>query len=517
MRRIRSNASWKGKTDPVTARLKNMSRSYISIDLGATNGRICVGRLTPDGTLSINEVHRFRNVPLYRDRHIYWDLPGILSEIEQGMIQAVSNHPGCVSIACDSWALDHGFLDHNGKSIGLPHSYLDHRTHNFFEKIRDKVPLLDIYERTSSALIPFATLGQLFTTFHSHPEYCRTVKSFLFICDLVHDHLCGVKACEISLAGASQIFSLRDKDWDRDLIHKAGLPEGIFPPVNSAGTILGQLSPSIRQKLNIPDLQVIQSVCHDTASAIAAAPLRSRKDLVISAGTWSMMGLEVDQPVKGAKAMGLVCGPYPVPPNRLFLLRGVMGLYLLERFMKELTVNNLDEILDSASVEKPFQCLFQPDHPLFAGQGSLSSALAEWCGMTDQPIPPTPGGIVRSLLESLALCSAESVNILGELAGYCPERIVMVGGGSRNRLLNQFIANATGLAVHTGVAEAATAGNLLYQAIALGDLPGPESICEVIRNSFHEDIYAPSDQNIWKRAFKDYQQNGQRFSVRQKD
>lgn len=489
------------------------SRKYIAIDLGATSGRVCVGTLTDQRILRIDEVHRFRNTPLQHNNHIFWDLPSLIDEIEQGLALVVATYQGCVSVACDSWALDHGFIDRTDQVLALPYCYRDSRTHNFFKDVSPFISPQEIFRRTASALIPFSSLGQLYTSMKDQPDIFDSADCFLFMCDLVHHHLCATRSCEISMAGASQLYSLHRGGWDFDLIRQVGLRESIFPRINPAGTVLGTLRPSIRSRLNLPGLQVVQSVCHDTAAAIAAAPLTSRNDLVISAGTWNMMGLAVDQPTDDPLALDHLCGTYPVPPNELFLLQGVMGLYLLECFLNEHPDIHLKTMLDVVVDEKPFQCLLQLDHPHFQGQPCFTTALRLWCQKTRQTYPSTEAGVIRSILESLALLTRQSLKALSKLADICCERIVIVGGGSRNRLLNQFIANATGLHVISGVPEATTAGNLLYQAVALGDLASPADIREITRNSFPEEIFLPVGRDQWNQAYDSYQTLKHRYAI----
>jgi sugar (pentulose or hexulose) kinase len=312
--------------------------------------------------------------------------------------------------------------------------------------------------------------------------------------DLIHHHLTGESATESCITSTSQLTNWKTLDWDWDLIELCHLPKHLFPPIHPTGTLLGPLSSALAERLKVPRWQVCQTGGHDTACAVAAAPLSSTPELVISSGTWSMLGIEVAEPIISAEAAQLVCGSYVIPGPRWCFMRGVMGLWLLERFRHEENLGPVGELVAGASQSRSKSCLFDPQAELFQSSLSFREALTQWCIATRQPIPQETSGIVRSILESLALFCHEAMENLAKLAGRELRQVVIVGGGSRNRLLNQLIANATGLPVRVGHAESTVIGNLLCQAVGMGALTSFDEIRGVVNCSFPTEEYLPQDQ-----------------------
>lgn len=476
------------------------TRNYLALDLGATSGRAMVGSF--DGEcLEVREVHRFQNAPVPTPDGLRWDLPGILAECETALGIAARRHPGICSVACDSWGVDHGFIAADGSPLALPFSYQDSRTQEMLAEINSVLPLDDLFRLTGTAVVPITTLFQLVATKRSHPDLLARATRFLFMTDLVHQHLGGEASAEHTMASTSSLFACDREDWCDEVLSRFELPRAIFPPVVAAGSALGSLRREIALGAGLGDCRIIAPGCHDTASALIGAPVESDEDLVVSSGTWSMLGLVVPKPVSAHECVGLGCGNYRIPGRRWALLRGIMGLWLFDRFRREDGIEDAATLCQLALGGRAFAVVFDPGNPVFQGGESLRSVMGEWCRRTGQEMPDDCGTIARAILESLALYYRESVSQLSRLAGRAVRRLVIVGGGTKNAVMSQFTADATGLPVVIGSMEAAAAGNLLVQAVAMGDLAGFDDIRAVACRSHEPPTLDPCGLANWDEAW----------------
>lgn len=471
-------------------------QEFLALDLGATSGRACLGKLDGD-KLEVMEIHRFPNQPHRTGSSLRWDFPNLVLEIESALQKAAALAPNMVSVGCDSWGLDHGFLDASGALLTLPFSYQDPRTQDALSRIEAVLTREDLFARTAAPCVAISTLGQLMTTQALDSSYLDRARTLLFIPDLVHHYLTGEAATEFCIASTSQLTSWRSREWDIELISRFGLPNQLFPPIEPTGSHIGNLRNSLASQLGIPSWEVYHPAGHDTASAVAAAPITSPSDLIISSGTWSMLGILVDEPVTSPEAAQRGCGTYGIPGPGWCFMQGVMGLWLLERFRQEEQAGAIEELVKQAEEVHRVSCLFDPQNEVFSRVSTFREGLTQWCQSTGQVIPGSVGEWVRCILESLALYCDRAIRNLARLAGRKIERVVIVGGGSRNQLLNQLTANATGLPVIVGPAEATVIGNILVQAVGKGELGSFTDLRKVVANSWPVQEYEPMEWDLW--------------------
>ncbi|MCA9449780.1 MAG: hypothetical protein KC931_21850, partial [Candidatus Omnitrophica bacterium] len=360
---------------------KLKTRDYLALDLGATSGRAILGNLDGD-RLSLREVHRFPNGPIERNGHLHWDLPRILSEVEIGIAKAFELSPELVGMACDSWGVDHGFQDNDGQPIDLPFSYQDSRTQGILETPPLSGNAERIFQRTAAPSTPISTLSQLVVTKKNNHDLWSQARQFLFTPDWVHHHLTGVSVCERTMASTSQLHSWQNGNWDWDLAEEMGIESSLFPMIGTAGDRIGELKSDLANRLKVNGCPVHLPACHDTASAFAAAPCVNEETVILSSGTWSMLGIRVANPILAGEIFELGGGNYALPGNDWALSRGIMGLWLLDRFKNEEGFESLRELVELAKTAEPLACLIDPENPLFQERDPIANLIRQWAEST---------------------------------------------------------------------------------------------------------------------------------------
>jgi rhamnulokinase len=463
-----------------------LTRTLAAVDLGAQSGRVAVGRFG-GGRLTVEEVHRFPNVPISDDR-LRWDLPRLRADVETGLRKA-----GRVdSVAVDSWAVDFGLLDDSGQLLANPVHYRDARRAAAFDEVMEQIPARDLYERTAIQLLPINTLYELAA---EGAEALSRAARLLLIPDLFHHWLCGSESTERTNASTTQCFDPHAGDWARDLLDGLGVPTAMLPEVVPPATVLGQTPGGAA---------VVATATHDTASAVAATPLRGGGSAYLSVGTWSLVGVELDEPIVDDAAFranltneGGVEGTYRV-------LRNLTGLWLLHECRRVWAeagrTYEFAQLVELARTAAPLRSLIDPNDPRFSEPGDMPARIAEFCRETAQDVPGDEAATVRSILESLALKHAETVDLLAEVTGRELGELHVVGGGASNGLLCAWTAQAAERPVSAGPVEATVIGNLLVQAIALGELSSVDEGRELVRRSFIATTYEPTPDAAWREA-----------------
>jgi rhamnulokinase len=477
-----------------------------AIDLGAESGRVFLG--TFDGErLSVEEIHRFPNVPVRVQGTLYWDILRLFEGVREGLLRAARVSGGRIaSVGVDTWGVDFALLDRQGRLIGNPVHYRDRRTEGMMERVFQRIPREEIYRRTGIQFMPINTLYQLFAMVAREDPWLEIAHTFLTIPDLFHYWLSGVKACEFTNATTTQCYDPLAGDWAWDLLGRLGIPTHLFPEILPPGTILGPLQPELAQELGLPETQVVAPASHDTGSAVAAVPFQHPDAAYISSGTWSLVGVEVRAPVIREEALadnftneGGVGGTFR-------LLKNVMGLWLLQECRRTWAAQgqqwDYEALVRLAEAAPPLRSLIDPDDPRFLPPGEMPARIQAFCQETGQPIPEEPAEIVRCILESLALKYRWVIERLEALLARPIPLIHVVGGGSRNALLCQWTADAAGRPVLAGPAEATALGNLIVQAMALGHLSNLEEARAVIRRSFAPLLYEPRASSTWEEAYQ---------------
>lgn len=464
--------------------------NYLAIDLGAESGRVMLGRLA-DGRLTLQEVHRFPNGPVSQPDGLHWDAARLFTEIKTGITLGMqaAQPEGIAGLGIDTWGVDYALLDARGELLGNPYHYRDARTDGLVEAACAQVGREAIFEATGIQFMQLNTLYQLLAE-RRQGTLLPAARTFLTMPDLFNYWLTGRQVSEFSNATTTQCYDPRRGDWARDLLRSLDLPDGIFPPVVAPGTVLGPLLPELNLSPVSAATQpvVIAPACHDTGSAVAAVPAHNADFAYISSGTWSLMGAELSAPVINARALeGNFTNEGGVGGTFRFL-RNITGLWLVQEcrrtWREQGQAYTYDELTALASQAAPLRSVINPDAPEFLKPGDYPRLIQAYCQRTGQPVPGTVGEIVRCALESLALKYRQTFEQLEAILGKRLEPVHIVGGGSRNRLLNQLTANALGRRVIAGPVEATAIGNILVQAVALGELESHAAARAVVRQSF---------------------------------
>ncbi|MFD1931959.1 rhamnulokinase family protein [Nonomuraea mangrovi] len=444
---------------------------FTAVDLGASSGRVMRAEVTAD-RVELVEVHRFPNRPVTVAGTLHWDVLALYQDMLEGLRKAGEAD----SIGIDSWAVDYGLLDDRGGLIGNPVHYRDARTARYTERLG-----ADGYQVNGLQFLPFNTLYQLLESRLGHAE------TLLMIPDLLTYWLTGVKGAELTNASTTGLFDVRGRDWARPLIAELGLPMRIFPEISVPGTVVGPLNADVGREVGHGGV-VTRVASHDTASAVVAVPAQTPGFAYISCGTWSLVGVELDEPVLTGDSMAANFTNEAGVDGTIRYLRNVMGLWILQECMRVWGESDLDGLLRAAALAEPYRMVIDPDDPGFLPPGDMPARIDAYCARTGQPSPGSRAQAVRCILESLALAYRRAVGDAARLSGREIEVVHIVGGGARNALLCQLTADATGLPVVAGPVEAAALGNVLVQARAMGLAADPR---ELVRRSQPLRTYHP--------------------------
>ncbi len=479
-----------------------MPTHHLACDLGAESGRLMLGTIA-DGRLALEELHRFPNRVSRTGDSLHWDIPRLFDELKVGLKKAAALKVPIASISTDSWGVDYVLLDARGKVIPPAFHYRDPRTALGVERVRAKVPRPEVFAETGIQFMPLNTLYQLAA---EEPARLREASQMLMIADAFNFWLSGTARIEESNASTTQLYDPRAQLWSGKLLQALGLPAKLFPAIVSSGTRLGTLTPELALETGLGEIAVIAGCSHDTAAAVAAVPASGENWAYLSSGTWSLLGLELSQPLLTDACRELNFTNEVGFGGSIRLLKNISGLWLVQECRREWAQAGQDfdyaTLTRLAAETPPFVSLINPGDQRFLAPSSMTGAMAEFCRETKQPVPATPGAFVRCALESLALLYRRTLRDLEQLTGRHIKQLHIVGGGSRNPLLNQFAANATQLPVLAGPVEATAAGNVMVQAIALGEVPSLSAAREIIAASFPVERIEPHDEMDWAQAYQ---------------
>lgn len=468
-------------------------RRYLGIDLGAESGRVMLGTLA-EGRLTLEELHRFPNGPIRLAGTLRWDVLRLWHEIKTGLRSAAQRGVEIESVSVDSWALDYVLMAKSEPMLRAPFCYRDARTEEPYARLRAEIGEEAIYEATGIQFMPINTL------YHLAAEVAdglhATAERFLMIGDWIHYLLCGRVAQEESNASSTQLWDPRRRAWSDSLIDAAKIPRHLFPPVVPPCTRLAPLSPEVSAETTLPPVEVVAGCVHDTGAAVAAVPASGGVDWAyLSSGTWSLIGVELPEPLitPAARAANFTNETGVGGTSRF--LRNASGLWILQECKRIWARSgqdwSYDEFSKMAEVEATFPSRIDPDDVRFLRPADMTKEVREACRETNQPIPETPGQYARCVFESLATLYGKMLDVMERVVERRITKLHIVGGGSRNALLNQLTANATGRTVLAGPVEATVIGNVLLQALTLGHLSSHEELREVVRNSFPVTVYEP--------------------------
>ncbi len=473
---------------------------YLAFDLGAESGRAMLGTLD-GGRLSVEELHRFPNTPVRDEDGLYWNTDGLWGEIRRGIAIAGDRRIALDGVGIDTWGVDYGLLDGSGKLIEPPRHYRDSRTNGVMEQLFQVVPRAEVFGYTGIQFMQLNTLYQLYAMKLMNAPALTAARRFLNMPDLFNYWLTGEARSETTIASTTQFFNPETMTWSTELLKRLGLPGEILGPLIAPGTALGKMTEG-------PRTTVYASAGHDTAAAVVAVPASDRRNwCYISSGTWSLMGLEIDAPVINAQSLALNFTNEVGVAGTIRLLKNIAGLWLLQEcrraWSQEGSEFSYEQLALMAAEARPFSAAINPD--AFLEPGEMPRKIAAHCRDKGQEPPATPGEYARAILESLALRYRQVLESLEELSGRPIEVIHIVGGGSRNTVLNQFVADCTGRRVVAGPSEATAIGNILVQGMGGGELDGLADMRAVVRNSFAPVEVTPHPSPEWEHAYERFQ------------
>ena len=472
-------------------------------DLGASSGRVIVGRVAP-GQLDLTEVHRFPNTPVRVLGALHWDILALHDSVLAGL-RAAGQAAELASVGIDTWGVDFGLLDETGALLGNPVHYRDPRTAGAAERVLAAVPAEELYAITGTQHLLFNTIFQLAAA--AGTPQLDAAATLLLIPDLLGYWLTGQAGAELTNASTTQLLDAGTQQWATPLLRRAGLPAAILPPLRRPGDLVGHLVPEVSRATGLPQRLPVTAVgSHDTASAVAAVPARGGAFAYVSCGTWSLVGLELDRPVLTADSLRANFTNEIGIDGTVRYLRNVMGLWLLQECARAWAAPgrevSLEQLVADAARAEPLRLVFDPDEPRFLPPGDMPARIGAACRDLGQPAPDGPAETTRAILDSLALAYRRAVLDAQRLSGRSVDAIHLVGGGARNALLGQLTADACGLPVVAGPAEATAIGNILVQARTLGAAPGDlDGMRALVRGTQPLRRYEPSgNAAAWRAA-----------------
>jgi rhamnulokinase len=478
---------------------KNKEKVYLAVDFGAESGRVMAG-IWNGKKLSLEEVNRFPNGAVALGESIRWDIMRLWAEVQNGLALAGKKYgKKVVSVGADTWGVDFVLLNKQDEMLGQPYHYRDVRTKGALERTFKKVPRAEIFKQSGLQFMELNSLYQLLAWKQHAPAILEATDTLLFMPDFLHWAMCGVKRAEFTIASTSQFVHPLKRDWSLPLLKKLGLPTHFLPKIVMPGTTLGTFRKSLAERTGLAHVKVVAPPSHDTASAVAGVPTAhtGRTNWAyLSSGTWSLMGVEVKEPVLTARALELNMTNEGGIDGTYRLLKNIMGLWLVQQCKRSFDAAgrkyDYAQLAAMAGKSKPLRSLVNLNDPRFLNPPDMPKAIQDFCRETKQPVPKTEGELVRCCYESLALKYREVLGSLEELTGERIDVIHIVGGGSQSDLLNQFTADACQRPVVSGPVEATAMGNLLTQVKADGELASLSEMREVVRASSVVRRYEPA-------------------------
>ena len=490
--------------------MNTASKIYLAIDLGAISGRVIAGIYNSSSrTLELDEVSRFPAKTIEEGGSLKWDIQDIFDRISEGLAIAARKYDGRIqSIGVDTWAVDYGLIDEEGELLGNPYHYRDSRTEGVPEAIRKIVPDEVIFSETGIQFLFINTINQLFAEVNDPTSKVGSASRLLFIPDLVNYWLTGNSVQERTLASTSQLLNPTTGAWSERLLRSLGLPQALFAPVVEPGSKVGTLKPKLQESTSLDPIPVVAVASHDTASAFMALP-ESRPDYAImSSGTWSLMGIELERPELGEHALADGFSNEIGFAGTVRFLKNICGMWLIEECLKkwasEGTTYDYDQVVEMARSYDGSLSTIDPDAPEFAAPDNMPEAIREYCRKTEQLVPEKKEAILRCIFVSLAL---KYKYVSQKLQQYSPtplQGLFMLGGGARNRFLNQLTADSLGVTVRTGPSEATAVGNITAQLIASEELDNLSDARAMVGASFPSEVFEPRATDQFKELYEQF-------------
>ena len=491
----------RGETRTKSVDRRNKLGNYLALDLGAESCRAILGNLDENKILRIKQLHRSPNAMINIRGNLYWDIPGIYREILNGISTwAAQCGDKTDSIGIDTWGVDFGLFDGQGRLIGNPIAYRDRHRLLAMDELLTKITRKKLYELTGIQIGYVNSIFQLYAFAHEKNPQFNIAKDLLFIPDIFNYFLTGMKTTEFTFATTSQLYNTRTGSWEKEIFTQIGVSPNIMQKVVQHGTVIGNVDAEICKETGLDETPVVAVGSHDTASAVAACPLPGDNAAYISSGTWSLIGIESKKPIISDNSFkynitneGGICDTFRV-------LKNLTGLWLLQEYRREESKTqeySYGELSNIGMNTASLHSVIDPDSPEFIKPESMTRAIADYCQSTGQSVPQNIGEFVRIILESLALAYRHTVNQLEEISGRKIMQLNIIGGGSQNQVLCQFAADATGLPVYAGPVEATAIGNILVQAMAQGKIKSHNELRDIVKRSFPLTSYEPQHTAYW--------------------
>jgi rhamnulokinase len=482
------------------------AKPYLAFDFGAESGRAVLAHLQ-SGILTTEEVHRFPNDPVEYGGSLHWDVPRLWLEVKRAL--AKLGEVKVAGIGVDAWGVDYALLGERGELLENPYHYRDRRTEGIMEEVLARVGRDEIYSATGIQFMPINTLYQLAAAQRRSPRLLAAAQHLLTIPDLFHYWLTGNAVCEFTNATTTQMVDPVKRAWATGLMQRLELPAHLPAPIVEPGSIVGTLLREVARHTALVGTTVIAPAGHDTGSAVAAISARDGTAF-LSSGTWSLLGTELDSPVITPDALRLNFTNEGGVNGTTRLLKNVMGLWMLQGCRQSWTAlghgYDYRELIELAAREAPFRHLVDPDDESFLRPTDMLAAIDKFCTRTHQPLPQEPGAYVRAVLESLAFKYRIVVRNLEQVSGKSIAQIRIIGGGSKNRLLNQLTADATGRRVLAGPAEATALGNVAIQILATGGATSLQEVRAIVDRSFPTEVFDPLEPGKWDQHAERFEQ-----------
>jgi len=478
-------------------------KSFLAFDIGATSGRSILGTLD-NGRLQMKELTRFPNQMLQIGSHLHWNIYSLFECLKEALVALKNEGVEVSSIGIDTWGVDFVLIGKDGSVLGAPYAYRDPQTDGAPDKFFKLVPREKVYDLTGIQVMNFNSLYQLFSLKQAGNSLLDATSEILFMPDALSYLLTGNKVVEYTIASTSQLLNPRTKKFESLLLEAAGVSPSILGEIVMPGHVTGMLTKELAEETELGQIPVIAVAGHDTASAVAAVPAENERFAYLSSGTWSLMGIEVKDAIINEETYALNFTNEGGIEGTTRLLKNITGMWLLEQCLKEWKKEGItyayEKLVQMAESAPAFESLIDPDDPSFANPSGMTKAIDDYCLATGQHSPRNHAGYVRCIFESLSLKYNYILGKLIDLAPFPIEKLHVIGGGSKNPLLNQWTSNATGIPVIAGPSEATAIGNIMIQAKAAGCVDTLQEMRQIIRESVHLDEYSPENKPEWEKA-----------------
>lgn len=488
--------------------MENLKKYFFAVDLGATSGRTIIGSLS-DGKISLEEVTRFPNNLIEQGGHFYWDIYALYFEMIRGLKEVAQRGLCITSIGIDTWGVDFVCVGDDGAILRNPRAYRDPITFNAMDDyLKSVITRKEVYDITGIQFMNFNSIFQLYAMKREGNSALKNAQKILFVPDALSWMLTGEMVCEYTIASTSQMLDPRTKELDERLLASVGLKRDMFGRMVQPGTQIGTLTEDVQRLTGLGPIPVIAVAGHDTGSAVAAVPAKNEQFAYLSSGTWSLMGIEVKDAIINELSYERNFTNEGGIEGTTRFLKNICGMWLYERCRKEWPeeVRKLShpELQGSAMQVKAFRSIINPDDAVFANPSSMIEAIQQYCRNTNQYVPESPAEICRCIFDSLALRYKQVFQWIQEFSPFKLDILHIIGGGSLNKYLNQFTANATGVTVLAGPQEGTAIGNIMLQAKAAGNVRDIWEMRAIIANSIQLAKYEPQDKSVWDEAYQQY-------------